>query len=208
MAKSHVPDSTQSLFAHSSRDKRTSLLSLGCGRPGLVAMSGSPAHSTYSQISPLSLQDPPDLHFVENNKSPRRSRSSPSLCSRKCPAILHQERPGPNSQDSEPQPVLANDLIRVKIEVSKIVYANMLAGLFAWLLLVSFIVLPATFASIRNSRALDGIGKAGKAVISATQNIPILWVAGSCCVCGASGLLWLWWGQNQNYIWLGDRIFL
>ncbi|KAH8758836.1 hypothetical protein BGZ57DRAFT_771051 [Hyaloscypha finlandica] len=96
----------------------------------------------------------------------------------------------------------------MKIDVPKILYANMLASLFTWLLLAGFIVLPATFASIRNSRALDGMGKAGKAVIGATQNIPLLWIAGICCVCGASGLLWLWWGQSRNYIWLGDRIFL
>ena len=77
----------------------------------------------------------------------------------------------------------------MKIDVPKILYANMLASLFTWLLLAGFIVLPATFASIRNSRALDDMGKAGKVVISAAQNIPLLWVAGIYCVYRASGLL-------------------
>ena len=176
-------------------------------------MSVSPTYLTDSQISPLSLQDPPQIQIVDINESPRRSLLSPLLCRRNRRVILHQDRssefhPRLNSKDSEPQPVLMNDWIRMKIDVPKILYANMLASLFTWLLLAGFIVLPATFASIRNSRALDDMGKAGKVVISAAQNIPLLWVAGICCVCGASGLLWLWWGQSHNYIWLGDRIFL
>jgi hypothetical protein len=61
-----------------------------------------------------------------------------------------------------------NDWIKMKIEVPKIylgiLYANMLANLFTWLLLAGFIILPITFSSIRNSHALNDIGKAGKAV--------------------------------------------
>ena len=56
----------------------------------------------------------------------------------------------------------------MKINVPKILYANILTSLFTWLLLTSFIVLPAIFALIRNSHTLDGIGKARKAVISVT----------------------------------------
>jgi hypothetical protein len=176
-------------------------------------MSGSPAHSTHSQISPISPQDLPSINISQINQIPRRRASSPLLGGRNHPAILHQNHSSDShskldSHDWEPQPVLMNDRIRMQIEVPKFLYANMLASLFTWLLLAGFIVLPATVTSIRNSRALDGMGRAGKAVIGATQNIPLLWVAGFCCVCGVSGLLWLWWGQNQNYIWLGDPIFL
>ena len=179
-------------------------------------MSGSPTdsfHPTHSRISPLLLQDTRRIKIIEIDKSPQRSASSPLLCRRNLRAILHQHSPSDslprvNSKDSEPQPVLMNDWIRMKIDVPKILYANMLASIFTWLLLAGFIVLPATFASIRNSRALDGMGKAGNVVISAAQNIPLLWVAGICCFFGASGLSWLWWGQSHNYIWLGDRIFL
>jgi hypothetical protein len=97
---------------------------------------------------------------------------------------------------------------RMKIEVPKILYANMFASLFTWLLLAGFIVFPATFTSIRNSRALDGMGKAGKVIVSAAQNIPWLGAAIVCCACGVSGLSWLWLGQSQSFIWPGDRIFL
>jgi hypothetical protein len=122
-------------------------------------MSGSPIHSTHSQISPLTLspQAPSKTQAIEISKSPRRSVLSPLLYSRSRRAILHQDsHPRLNSEDSEPHSILMNDWIRMKIDVPKILYANMLASLFTWLLLASFIVLPATFASIRNSRALDG----------------------------------------------------
>jgi hypothetical protein len=178
-------------------------------------MSSSPTenfHSTHSSISSLSLQDPLQIKIVDIDQSPQRSASSPLLYRRNRPAILHQDRssylhPRLFFEDSESQPVLMNDWIRMKIDVPKIMCANMLASLFTWLLLAGFIVLPATFASIRN-RALEDVGKTGKVVISTAQNIPLLWVAGTCCVCAASGLSWLWWGQSHNYIWLGDRIFL
>jgi HAMP domain-containing protein len=55
--------------------------------------------------------------------------------------------------------------MKVKAEVLKLLYTNMLV-LFTWLL-AGLVILPVMFASIRNSRALDGIGKAGKAVFSA-----------------------------------------
>lgn len=165
-----------------------------------VAMSSSPTHSTHSQISLISLQDPPNIHIVQNNKSPRRSVSSPSLRGKYQRAIhcSSDSHPRLNSQDSKPQPLLMNDCIRMKIDVRKL-YANMLARLFIWLL-AGFVLLPATFTWIRN---FDGMGKTGKAVLGVTQNIPFLWVAG---FCGASGILWLW--RGENYICIGDRIFL
>jgi hypothetical protein len=89
-----------------------------------------------------------------------------------------------------------------------ILYANMLTNLFTWLLLVGFIILPVIFSSIRNSRALDNIGKAGKALFGAIQNAPFLWVAGTCFVFGVTGLSWLWWKNRSNYIFLTDRVFL
>lgn len=93
----------------------------------------------------------------------------------------------------------------MKTEVPKILYENMLAILFTWHL-AGFIVLPVTFASIRNSRALDGIGRAGKAVFGAVQNVPLLVVAGACC--GVIGLSWLCWEDRHHYVWLPDRAFL
>ena len=100
----------------------------------------------------------------------------------------------------------------MKTEVPRIylgmLYTNFLATLFTWLLLAGFIVLPVTFASLRTSQALNRIGKAGRAVFIKVQNVPFLWVASTCFICGAVGLAWLWSENRSNYIWLSDRVFL
>ena len=96
--------------------------------------------------------------------------------------------------------------MKVKAEVPKLLYANMLV-LFTWLL-AGLVILPVMFASIRNSRALDGIGRAGKAVFSAAQDSPLLVVAGTVFICGVVGLYWHCWGNTGKYVWLTDCAFL
>lgn len=71
--------------------------------------------------------------------------------------------------------------------------------LFTWLL-AGLVILPVMFASIRNSRALDGIGRARKAVFSAVQDSPLLVVAGIGFICGAVGLYWHRWGYTGKYV--------
>ena len=152
----------------------------------------------------------------EIERHPRRRASSSSLRDRsRREVVIHQNNPSDSHlehRNSEPRPIIMNDWIRMKIEVPKIylsiLYANMLASLFTWLLLAGFTVLPVTFASLRNSRAVSGIGKAGKTVFSAVQNIPFVWLAGTCFFGGVIGLSWLWWENRKNYIWLTDRVFL
>jgi hypothetical protein len=46
-----------------------------------------------------------------------------------------------------------------------------------------------TFASVRNSRALDEIEKARNAVLGAIQNIPFLWVSRASFTFRVIGLL-------------------
>ena len=96
--------------------------------------------------------------------------------------------------------------MKVKAEVAKLLYANMLV-LFTWLL-AGLVILRVIFASIRNSRALDGIGRAGKAVFSAVQDSPLLVVAGTGFICGVVGLYWHCWGNTGKYVWLTDCAFL
>jgi ABC-type phosphate/phosphonate transport system permease subunit len=95
--------------------------------------------------------------------------------------------------------------MNMKTEMPKILYANMLASLFTWFLLAGLIVLPMTFASIRNSHAPDSIAKAGKVLFGVVQKIPLLVIAGICCLCGVIGLSWLCWENRNNYV---DRVFL
>lgn len=165
-------------------------------------------HRSCSVPSRLSLQDPPQV-AVEINKSPCRSASPPVLRDRICRLFLHQDHSSGScsepSSTSGPCLVMMAAWMRIKTKVPKILYENMLAILFTWLL-AGFIILPVTFGSIRNSRALDGIRRAGKAVFSVVQNVPLLVVAGTCC--GVVGLSWLCWENRDHYIWLPDCAFL
>jgi hypothetical protein len=86
---------------------------------------------------------------------------------------------------------------------------NILAGFFSWLLLAGYIVLPGTFASIQNSRTLaNGAGKAGKLVVKAVQNAPLLYVAAFMCGISTCGLCWLWFEKHSNYVWVLNRLIL
>jgi hypothetical protein len=93
---------------------------------------------------------------------------------------------------------------KVKAEVPKLLYTNMLVS---WLL-AGLVILPVMFASLRNSRALDGIGRAGKAVFSAVQDFPLLLVAGAGFICGVVGLYWHCSRHTGKYVWLIDCAFL
>ena len=88
---------------------------------------------------------------------------------------------------------------------------NLLAGLFTWLLLAGYVVLPGTFTSLKRLDGTSGAAHsnpAEKVVLSTVQNAPLLWIAATIYIVGASGLLWLWWKWKDNYVWLVNRIFL
>jgi hypothetical protein len=179
-------------------------------------MSGSSTdnlHSILSSVSPKPGQDQHLFPTIEIRKNTRRRASSPFPWARNRRAFIPGDSSGGSrprfvSQDLEPQPILMDAWTRMKIEVPKILYANMLASLFTWLLLIGFIFFPATFSMIRNSHALDGMGKVSNVIVRVSQTIPWLGVAIVCCACGVSSLSWLWLGKSQNFIWPGDRIFL
>jgi hypothetical protein len=84
---------------------------------------------------------------------------------------------------------------------------NLLAAVYSWITLAGFIVLPGTFTSLGNSESLGDI-KGGKLVQDAVHNIPLLPLAGICCLVGTIGSCWLWWKWRKNYVWLVGRIFL
>ena len=76
----------------------------------------------------------------------------------------------------------------------------MLALLFTGLL-AGFGLLPVIFASIHHSRALDGFGRAGKAVLNTAQDAPLLAVVGSALICSIVALSWLYWASRDKYVW-------
>ncbi|KAH6704333.1 hypothetical protein BKA61DRAFT_186845 [Leptodontidium sp. MPI-SDFR-AT-0119] len=146
---------------------------------------------SHSKASHLSPRDPPQVDKVEDNKNPRRRASSPVLCDRIRNFFLHQDhssgsRSKCSSARSGARLVIMATWLKVKAEVPKLLYAKLLV-LFTWLL-AGVVILHVMFASIRNSRALDGIGRAGKAVFSAVQDFPLLVVAGTGFICG-----WIYW---------------
>ena len=187
-----------------------------------TTMSNSSKSFRSSSVSSLSLTTPPRVEVVEIDESPHPNRSrsrSRSLSTplihrpkaRRETVVIHREPAHSNSSNSDPGEPQTFELTRwmeMKLDWNIKDYRNVLASLFTWLLLAGFIVLPGTFASIRNSQALNRIGKAGKIVVQAVQNLPLLWVAGILCLGGACGISWLWWENYDNYIWLVDRIFL
>ena len=84
---------------------------------------------------------------------------------------------------------------------------NMLAALFSWLTLAGFVVLPATFTSLKHSTTLSS-SKGGEIVQKTVQNLPLLPVAVVMCGIGISGTCWLWKKWHKEYVWLTGQIFL
>ncbi len=116
--------------------------------------------------------------------------------------ILHQE---PQIASNPPLKTKYIDMLLQLDEIPRL--HNILAGVFGWLLLAGYLVLPGTFTSIRNSRVLEeGAGKAGKVVVKAAQNLPLLWVAGFCCGVASLGMVFLGRFWYNNYIWMTNRI--
>lgn len=160
-----------------------------------------------SNTSHLSPRDPPQVEIVEIDKNPRRSASSPALRDRTRRLFLHQDHSSGSRSESSSIRSGARLMAswgKVKAELPKLLYTNMLVS---WLL-AGLVILPVMFASLRNSRALDGIGRAWEAVFSAVQDFPLLLVAGAGFFCGAVGLYWHCWRHTDKYVWLTDCAFL
>lgn len=81
------------------------------------------------------------------------------------------------------------------------------ASFASWLFLAGFIVLPATFTSLKNLKGLGSVS-GGKEIQDAVQNLELLPVAAILCCVGIGSSCWLWWRWQRNYIWLVSRIFL
>lgn len=92
---------------------------------------------------------------------------------------------------------------------------NFLAGLFTWILLASFLIIPGTFTSFKNSEAFKNIqndddksSAVAKAILNSAANIGLLWLSGAFCVIGGLGCLFLWARWRKNYVWIVNKVFL
>jgi len=82
---------------------------------------------------------------------------------------------------------------------------NILSSFFSWLLLAGFLVLPGTFSNLDEIKTSSGDLKK---VIHAVRNLPLFVVAYCVCAISTTVLLWLWWRQWNNYVWLLRNIFV
>ncbi|KAJ6561768.1 hypothetical protein B0H19DRAFT_943811, partial [Mycena capillaripes] len=80
---------------------------------------------------------------------------------------------------------------------------NILANFFTWILLAGFVLFPGTFTNLQQNNEL---GALGITAVNAIKHVYV--VAWVCTGVGASGMLWLWYRWQGNYIWLVNRIFM
>jgi hypothetical protein len=86
------------------------------------------------------------------------------------------------------------------VEASKVPHHyNILAVLFSWLLVASFIAIPGTFVSLQKSSVLSEHSK------KVVQNIPLLGIASACYTSGGLGIVWLGY-VVPNDVWLLSQI--
>ncbi|KAI7785974.1 hypothetical protein LA080_005635 [Diaporthe eres] len=101
------------------------------------------------------------------------------------------------------------------LQIDKIPRAhNIFANLFAWMVLVAFVLSPCNFtgfpadSSLMVSDKLSSIPLTTSSTLKKIPSIPLLAI---CCVfffLGILGMLWLAVYWRRNYIWLMNRIYL
>jgi hypothetical protein len=86
---------------------------------------------------------------------------------------------------------------------------NILVYVSTWLQLASWVFFPNTFThpsqAVKN--ATNNITIAA-AIYDSVQSVPLVVFATIFCVIGTSGVVWLWWKWNSNFVWLTRHIFL
>lgn len=69
-------------------------------------------------------------------------------------------------------------------------FHTILAATFTWVLLAGFLVFPGTFTSLQKLE-VDQDDEAGKRVLTAVQNVQLIYVGAACCGVGGGGMIWL-----------------
>ncbi|KIM78491.1 hypothetical protein PILCRDRAFT_75454 [Piloderma croceum F 1598] len=77
---------------------------------------------------------------------------------------------------------------------------------FVWILLVGFLVLPATFVNLQNKKT--GTKGVTGDLIGSLQHLPIFIVGCACGGIGILGMCWFWYRWQANSIWICNNIFL
>ncbi|KFY80541.1 hypothetical protein V499_00616 [Pseudogymnoascus sp. VKM F-103] len=154
------------------------------------------------------IQQPPRPKNVRIRRG--QSTSGSKLSGQSKPEVSHTNNPESSRLDSsltgsESQTISP---LSMTSKESKLLYMNVVASLSTWAVLAGITVLPTVSAFIRDSRALEGIEKAGNIVLNTVEDIPPLVAGGLCCVYWIVGLSWLCWESKGDHVWLTERILL
>lgn len=79
---------------------------------------------------------------------------------------------------------------------------NFLAAVCLWILFAGFFLLPATFSSFQTT-TLNTVESQLH-----LYHLELLPLAGLLFLFGIVGIVYLWWRQSHNYIWLNTHLFL
>lgn len=88
---------------------------------------------------------------------------------------------------------------------------NLLASAANWILLAGYLVVPATFTSLNDSKAVEKTlqdNDTGRAVLHSIKNPPLLAIACLFFVAGATLLGYLFAWFRESYSWVINNIFL
>jgi len=138
------------------------------------------------------------------------------------PATVNQAWISPTMEQDLPRPPIVRvpttetRYMQMLLHLDRIprVY-NFLAGVFTWILLASFLIIPGTYTTFKNSDMFknleeddDKSSAVAKAIIDSAANVGLLWLSGAFCIIGGTGCLFLWLRWRKNYVWLVNKVFL
>lgn len=169
-------------------------------------------------LSPLPLEDTRKDIYITSESRPS-AYPTPYVPS---PATVNQVWVPPAMEQNMPRPPIVRvpttetEYMQMLLHLDRIPRTyNFLAGLFTWILLASFLIIPGTYTSFKNSDMFKNIqddedrsNAIAKAIIHSAANVGLLWLSGAFCIIGGLGCLFLWARWRNNYVWIVNKVFL
>lgn len=184
-----------------------------------------PSLSTIDSVDTAEISLPSQSHPADSKDIrvlPKRQQPAQPKPYIPSPATINQAWVPPNMEQNLPRPPMARvpstetKYMQMLLHLDRIprVY-NFLAGAFTWILLASFLIIPGTFTSFKNSDMFKNIqndddksNAVARAILDSAANVGLLWLSGIFCVIGGTGCLFLWFRWRKNYVWLVNKVFL
>jgi len=189
-------------------------------RPSLSTIDSVDTIKQYTQSPKLTDSERKDIFISSERRQPdyypRPYIPSPATVNQAwIPPSMEQNLPPPKSLTVR-VPTTETRYMQMLLHLDRIPRGyNFLAGLFTWILLASFLIIPGTFTSFKDSDAFKNIqdddnksNAVAKAILDSAANVGLLWLSGAFCMIGGTGCLILWARWRKNYVWLVNKIFL